>query len=90
MTELRAAEFVCSAAFFFFFFLSLLLFALSLVNATQRNLVQSLSLTHAPEGVHFGVINVTGSVTGMRYISRERRGGGSTAQDGRGILRLKI
>ncbi|KAK0702177.1 hypothetical protein B0H67DRAFT_500336 [Lasiosphaeris hirsuta] len=39
------------------------LFALSLAKAAQRNLVQSLSLTYTPEGVHVGVINVTGPVT---------------------------
>ncbi|KAH6845775.1 hypothetical protein B0I37DRAFT_191952 [Chaetomium sp. MPI-CAGE-AT-0009] len=38
------------------------LFALSLVKAAQRNLVQSLNLTYAPEGVHVGVINVAGQV----------------------------
>jgi len=38
-------------------------FALSLVKAAQRNLVQSLSLTYTPEGVHVGVINVAGPVT---------------------------
>jgi NAD(P)-dependent dehydrogenase (short-subunit alcohol dehydrogenase family) len=38
------------------------LFALSLTKAAQRNLVQSLNLTHAPEGVHIGVINVAGQV----------------------------
>ena len=39
------------------------LFALSLVKAAQRNLVQSLNLTYAPEGVHVGVINVAGAVS---------------------------
>ncbi len=39
------------------------LFALSLVKAAQRNLVQSLNMTYAPEGVHIGVINVAGIVT---------------------------
>jgi NAD(P)-dependent dehydrogenase (short-subunit alcohol dehydrogenase family) len=39
------------------------LFALSLVKAAQRNLVQSLNLTYAPEGVHVGVINVAGQVS---------------------------
>ncbi|EAQ90291.1 hypothetical protein CHGG_02226 [Chaetomium globosum CBS 148.51] len=38
------------------------LFALSLVKAAQRNLVRSLNLTYAPEGVHVGVINVAGQV----------------------------
>ena len=38
-------------------------FALSLVKAAQRNLVQSLSMTYTPEGVHVGVINVCGPVT---------------------------
>jgi len=36
------------------------LFALSLVKATQRNLVHSLHLTYAPHGVHVGVTNVAG------------------------------
>ncbi|KAK3369265.1 hypothetical protein B0T24DRAFT_632237 [Lasiosphaeria ovina] len=39
------------------------LFALSLVKAAQLNLVQSLSLTYTPEGVHVGVINVAGQVS---------------------------
>ncbi|KAK4166958.1 hypothetical protein QBC43DRAFT_11679 [Cladorrhinum sp. PSN259] len=39
------------------------LFALSLVKAAQRNLVQSLNLTYTPEGVHIGVINVAGYVS---------------------------
>ncbi|KAK4221415.1 hypothetical protein QBC38DRAFT_130263 [Podospora fimiseda] len=39
------------------------LFALSLVKAAQRNLVQSLNLTYAPKGVHIGVINVSGVVS---------------------------
>lgn len=39
------------------------LFALSLVKAAQRNLVQSLNMTYAPEGVHVGVINVAGIVS---------------------------
>ncbi|KAK4041220.1 hypothetical protein C8A01DRAFT_34741 [Parachaetomium inaequale] len=39
------------------------LFALSLVKAAQRNLVQSLNLTYAPSGVHVGVINVAGAVS---------------------------
>ncbi|KAL2270677.1 hypothetical protein VTJ83DRAFT_48 [Remersonia thermophila] len=38
------------------------LFELSLTKAAQRNLVQSLNLTYAPEGVHIGVINVAGQV----------------------------
>ncbi|KAK0658052.1 hypothetical protein B0T16DRAFT_503057 [Cercophora newfieldiana] len=38
-------------------------FALSLVKAAQRNLVQSLHLTYAPQGVHVGVINVGGPVS---------------------------
>jgi len=38
------------------------LFALSLVKAAQRNLVQSLHMTYAAEGVHVGVINVAGQV----------------------------
>ena len=36
---------------------------MSLVKAAQRNLVQSLSMTYAPQGVHVGVINVAGPVT---------------------------
>ncbi|KAK3386459.1 hypothetical protein B0H63DRAFT_467818 [Podospora didyma] len=36
------------------------LFALSLVKAAQRNLVHSLHLTYADQGVHVGVINVGG------------------------------
>ncbi|KAL1838048.1 hypothetical protein VTJ49DRAFT_3096 [Mycothermus thermophilus] len=39
------------------------LFALSLTKAAQRNLVQSLNLTYAPEGVHIGIINVAGPVS---------------------------
>lgn len=39
------------------------LFALSLVKAAQRNLVQSLQLQYGAEGVHIGVINVAGPVT---------------------------
>ena len=39
------------------------LFALSLVKAAQRNLVQSLSLEYTPQGVHIGVINVAGPVS---------------------------
>ncbi|KAK4249187.1 hypothetical protein C7999DRAFT_39740 [Corynascus novoguineensis] len=39
------------------------LFALSLVKAAQRNLVQSLNMTYGPEGVHVGVINVAGIVS---------------------------
>ncbi|KAJ0114053.1 hypothetical protein J7T55_007887 [Diaporthe amygdali] len=38
-------------------------FALSLAKAAQRNLVQSLSLTYASEGVHLGLINVGGPVS---------------------------
>jgi NAD(P)-dependent dehydrogenase (short-subunit alcohol dehydrogenase family) len=38
-------------------------FALSLVKAAQRNLVQSLHLTYAPQGVHVGVINIGGPVS---------------------------
>ncbi|KAK0631238.1 hypothetical protein B0T14DRAFT_400349, partial [Immersiella caudata] len=38
-------------------------FALSLVKAAQRNLMQSLHLTYAPQGVHVGVINVGGPVS---------------------------
>ncbi|KAK4235562.1 hypothetical protein C8A03DRAFT_46322 [Achaetomium macrosporum] len=39
------------------------LFALSLVKAAQRTLVQSLNLAFAPQGVHIGVINVAGPVS---------------------------
>lgn len=39
------------------------LFALSLVKAAQRNLMQSLSLTYVSEGVHLGLINVGGPVS---------------------------
>ncbi|KKY32255.1 putative short-chain alcohol [Diaporthe ampelina] len=39
------------------------LFALSLVKAAQRSLVQSLSLTYASQGVHLGLINVGGPVS---------------------------
>lgn len=39
------------------------LFALSLVKAAQRNLMQSLSLTYASQGVHLGLINVGGPVS---------------------------
>lgn len=39
------------------------LFALSLVKAAQRNMVQSLQLQFGPEGVHIGVINVQGVVS---------------------------
>jgi hypothetical protein len=39
------------------------LFALSLVKAAQRNLVQSLQLQYGSEGVHIGVINVAGQVS---------------------------
>ena len=38
-------------------------FSLSLVKAAQRNLMQSLHLTYAPQGVHVGVINVGGPVS---------------------------
>ncbi|KAG6367150.1 hypothetical protein INS49_001333 [Diaporthe citri] len=38
-------------------------FALSLVKAAQRNLVQSLSMTYASQGVHLGLINVGGQVS---------------------------
>ncbi|KAK6072651.1 short-chain dehydrogenase reductase sdr [Seiridium cupressi] len=38
-------------------------FALSLVKAAQRNLMQSLSMTYASTGVHFGLVNVGGPVT---------------------------
>lgn len=39
------------------------LFTLSLVKAAQRNLVQSLSLTYALQGVYLGLINVGGPVS---------------------------
>ena len=38
-------------------------FALSLVKAAQRSLVQSLSMTYGSEGVHIGLINVGGPVS---------------------------
>lgn len=38
-------------------------FALSLVKAAQRNLMQSLQLTYGPEDVFFGMINVVGQVS---------------------------
>ncbi|GAB1318261.1 Short-chain alcohol dehydrogenase [Madurella fahalii] len=38
------------------------LFALSLVKAAQRNLVQSLNKAYGPQGVHIGVVNVSGPV----------------------------
>ncbi|KXX82454.1 hypothetical protein MMYC01_201656 [Madurella mycetomatis] len=38
------------------------LFALSLVKAAQRNLVQCLDKAYGPMGVHIGVINVSGPV----------------------------
>ncbi|KAM0816683.1 putative short-chain alcohol [Seiridium cardinale] len=38
-------------------------FALSLVKAAQRNLMQSLSMTYASTGVHLGLVNVGGPVT---------------------------
>jgi len=38
-------------------------FALSLVKAAQRNMMQSLSLAYGSEGVHIGVINVGGPVS---------------------------
>lgn len=39
------------------------LFVLSLVKAAQRNLMQSLSLAYASQGVHLGLINVGGPVS---------------------------
>ncbi|KAK3934525.1 hypothetical protein QBC46DRAFT_399542 [Diplogelasinospora grovesii] len=39
------------------------LFALSLVKAAQRNLMESLSMTYGPQGVHIGLINVGGPVS---------------------------
>lgn len=39
------------------------LFALSLVKAAQRNLVQSIDLEYGSQGVHIGVINVGGPVS---------------------------
>ncbi|RYP70477.1 hypothetical protein DL771_005414 [Monosporascus sp. 5C6A] len=39
------------------------LFALSLVKAAQRNLMQSLSMTYATQGIHIGLINVGGPVS---------------------------
>ncbi|KXJ85551.1 hypothetical protein Micbo1qcDRAFT_221969 [Microdochium bolleyi] len=38
-------------------------FALSLVKAAQRNLMQSLAMTYGGKGVHLGVINVGGPVS---------------------------
>lgn len=38
-------------------------FALSLVKAAQRNLMQSLDMTYGGKGVHIGVINVAGEVS---------------------------
>lgn len=38
-------------------------FALSLVKAAQRNLMQSLNKTYASEGVNIGLINVGGPVS---------------------------
>lgn len=39
------------------------LFALSLVKAAQRNLMQSLAMTYAEQGIHLGLINVMGPVS---------------------------
>jgi NAD(P)-dependent dehydrogenase (short-subunit alcohol dehydrogenase family) len=39
------------------------LFVLSLVKAAQRNLMHSLSLTYAPQGIHLGLINIGGPVS---------------------------
>ncbi|RYP04083.1 hypothetical protein DL764_004677 [Monosporascus ibericus] len=39
------------------------LFALSLVKAAQRNLMQSLSMAYASQGIHVGLINVGGPVS---------------------------
>ncbi|KAI1085083.1 NAD(P)-binding protein [Whalleya microplaca] len=39
------------------------LFALSLVKAAQRNLMKSLSMTYADQGIHIGLINVGGPVS---------------------------
>jgi NAD(P)-dependent dehydrogenase (short-subunit alcohol dehydrogenase family) len=39
------------------------LFNLSLAKAAQRNLMQSLNQTYAPEGVHVGMIVVGGQVS---------------------------
>ncbi|QPC77990.1 hypothetical protein HYE68_008742 [Fusarium pseudograminearum] len=39
------------------------LFALSLVKAAQLNMVRSLAIVYKPQGVHVGVINVTGFVS---------------------------
>lgn len=38
-------------------------FALALVKAAQRNLMQSLYMTYASQGIHIGLINVGGPVT---------------------------
>ncbi|CAN8103843.1 unnamed protein product [Discula destructiva] len=39
------------------------LFALSLVKAAQRNLMQSLNMTYAAQGINVGLINVAGQVS---------------------------
>ena len=39
------------------------LFALSLVKAAQRNLIQSLRMEYGSQGVHIGMINVGGPVS---------------------------
>jgi NAD(P)-dependent dehydrogenase (short-subunit alcohol dehydrogenase family) len=39
------------------------IFALSLVKAAQRNLMQSLEQTYSSQGVHIGLINVGGQVS---------------------------
>ncbi len=39
------------------------LFALSLAKAAQRNLMQSLAATYSNQGVHLGLINVSGQVS---------------------------
>lgn len=39
------------------------LFALSLAKAAQRNLMTSLNMAYASEGVHIGLINVGGIVS---------------------------
>lgn len=38
-------------------------FALSLVKAAQRNMMQSLNMTYASQGVNIGLINVGGQVS---------------------------
>lgn len=39
------------------------LFVLSSAKAAQRNMMQSLSMTYTPQGLHVGLINVGGQVS---------------------------